>query len=372
MTISIGQLFVHIDNAILKVIREFLTNPFQFHGDSTIMHSWYHWARDSGKDLFFHTPAAVDAVPALLLRSEYATLLNYLDRGKTPSSGSIDYAFLNPDAIGRDGKIDTTLPALVGIEVGLHKSIDDMGDMTAPEAQAIVKPGDAAKVIREIRFRQMQAGYVLEFYDSPDEVNKAFTVYEIVKESLQVCDMLVRVVVIVHRGPRQSPMFAFHPKDWGETIAARIGREVVPLTADPRIDADRGHKTLSDFKQWCGPCNSALQDAISALPAVREGKRVLVYGRKSMTVNAGRTKAERVRIAQIGNRSSNHGESIYHISPQLATELASRQLPTDRITIPNDEDASFINTVTACLSAALAAFPTGDGDASQFEEVVDD
>ena len=350
------DLLPHIDQAVIQVISEFIGNPYQFHGDTAIMHSWYHWTRDSGRDLLFQPPYPGPA-RTLLLRSEHYTLLKYLDRGSKPSPGKIDYAIVRPDSIDRDGKIDAQKPVLIGIEVGISKALDDMGNMAAPVTEERVQPGDAAKLIREIRFKQMEAGYLLEFYDSREEANKAYELFEgvskAVRASLPETDARLRIAIIVYRGPALEPMAAFHPTEWGDLIRRGVQRPLAQLVRDPEIDADTRRKSLEEFKRWCGPCNAALQDAIAALPVLAGVPRARIYDRKSMSVNIGKSKSERRKIAQIGNKSCEHGESIFNISQWLRTELQARCMPGYRITIPPERDDAFIAAVIEAMGSAL-------------------
>ena len=353
--ITTADLCPHIDVALIQIIGEFLTNPVQFHGDTGIMHSWYHWMRDSGPDIFFQA-APGGAAKALLLWSEYYTQLPYLERGATPSQGRLDYALLRPEAVRSDGSVDETKPPLIGVEVGLGKAIDDMGDMTAPEDQKRVKPGDAAKLIREIRFKGMELGYLLEFYSSREEVNKAYTLSQEVRQVLAETGVQLRMAVVLRRNPREAAMVDFYPAEWGETIRAAVAANhaVVPMEFDKKIEADTARRNLEGFKKNCNPCNAALQDAIKTLPGLPRRSRPLYYGSKTMSINIRKTGEERVKIAQIGNKVFEHGECIFKIAKQFADELKIRGLPIDRIPIPLDKDQWFIQAITDSLSSVLS------------------
>ena len=246
----------------------------------------------------------------------------------------------------------------IGLEVGLGKSIDGMGDTSASVETRTVRPGDAAKLIREIRYQGMEAGYLLEFYANRFEVNKAHSVWENVRANLEGVADRLRAVVAVHHGWSELPMVEFHPSSWGDSIRPRLISEVRPLVRDESLDR-KGRIRFEDFLPRCGPCNSAIQRAIRELAPVVGVHDPFWYGPKTMTLNLD-IGGNRTPVVRIANGAYEHGECLGQIHPRLAAELSVRGIVGGMVPIPEDEDADFSNEFIAGLSASI----TPDRDTS--------
>ena len=92
-----------IEKSIRETIDAFLSNPFQFHGDTGIMHFLYHrMMTHCGDSVFKQSP---NGVKTLLLQSEHYTALPYLHKGNSPTSARMDYAFIDHASVPPDGKL---------------------------------------------------------------------------------------------------------------------------------------------------------------------------------------------------------------------------------------------------------------------------
>jgi hypothetical protein len=156
-----------IDRSIRETVDAFLSNPTQFHGDTGIMHFLYHRMMTHGGDSVFKQ--SPNGVKTLLLQSEHYTTLPYLQKGKSPTPARMDYAFLDQASVPPNGMLlKKNMPAAIGFEVGRNKAIEKMGQIEADCDCKTTKPGDAAKLIRELRCAGMGSAYLLEFYDGAE------------------------------------------------------------------------------------------------------------------------------------------------------------------------------------------------------------
>ncbi len=221
---DIVQTFLEwVEKAIAETAALFLKNPWQFHGDTGIMHYLYHRVLSHGGEDLFHR-AEPDGTVALLFESEHYTTEFYLHKGKRESPGKLDFALLDPGSVTREGHVrrgKRSSPAIAGIEVGLGKSVKKMGDMAAEEAAQKVRPGDAAKLIRAIKFGRLRHGFLLEFYSKPESERDARRVFNAV---LAAADGLAgfHFLVLVAGNNNLPPKASVYPGGW----KAKIGQTV--------------------------------------------------------------------------------------------------------------------------------------------------
>ena len=85
---DIEQAFLgRVEKAITETAILFLKNPWQFHGDTGIMHYLYHRVLSHGGEDLFHR-AEPDGTVTLMFESEHYTKEVYLRKGKRESPAS--------------------------------------------------------------------------------------------------------------------------------------------------------------------------------------------------------------------------------------------------------------------------------------------
>ena len=220
-----------IDIAVGDTIRAFLNNSLQFHGDTGIMHYFYHRMMTHGSELLF--AGCPNGVRALLLQSEQYTTLKYLQGGQTPSKGRLDFAVVDPNGVLPDGRVSVEAPLLIGFEVGRNKALDKMGEINAPCEEETTKPGDAVKLIRELRSGKMRTGYLLEFYTDQQFVGDAAYVFETVCAACNRLDVSGMHVLSVVRDNQGRGKVSLFPDAWRDRIQPGIGLAEPPPAPKP-------------------------------------------------------------------------------------------------------------------------------------------
>ena len=330
-----------ITRAIRETIPMFFCNPAQFHGDTGIMHFLYHRMMKHGEDKVFRTSKY--GKKTLLLQSEHYTSLPYLQKGITPTSARMDYAFLNPDSIPEDGNISRKrIPAMIGFEVGRNKNLEKMGNMLADHDCPNPKPGDAAKLIRELRFASMKSAYLLEFYDNAEYLDDAHTVLREVKSVCESLNLQGLNVIVAMKGENNvHGWVSAYPEDF----RMQLQLEYAPL---PENAPTIGSKTVphGKFMDYCGPCNKALLRQLKT-----EFPAECRWGRISMTIR--RSGCLWMRIT---NQEHPEGETIQEIHPTLA-EVFQKEgidiLDDDYVIFPESVDESFSKHVLDALQKVL-------------------
>jgi len=345
-----------LDKSIKDTAELFLKNPWQFHGDTGIMHYLYHRMLCNGERRLFHR-APPDGTDTLLFESEHYTKEAYLHRGEQESPGKLDFALLDPSSITREGRVRRGLPAIAGIEVGLDKRVKKMGDMTAERTARPVRPGDAAKLIRAIRFDRLRHGFLLEFYRDPASEGRARSVFKAV---LAAADGLAgfHVLVLVAGRGETPPKASVYPEQW----KANIGLEGYPeIKREASANQDVDLSSLERFQKHCGRGNLLLQAQLKALTEAHPHAVWLRYSQRrlprSMTV---RRLDDRHKITRITTRLRD-SETLCEIDPALTQALSRAGLPISdgRLRIPDEEDLDFVSKVIKALKTTLG-LPSGD------------
>jgi|GEM_PF-1798617 len=357
--LSVEQVLLEsLDKAITETAALFLKNPWQFHGDTGIMHYLYHRMLCNGEERLFHR-AAPDGAETLLFESEHYTQDLYLYSGQKESSGRLDFALLDPGSITGEGRVSRgqgRLPAIAGIEVGLEKTVEKMGDMTAEQTARSVRPGDATKLIRGIRFGQVRHGFLLEFYRDPASVGKARSVFNAVLAAVQGLAGL-HVLVLVAGNRNTPPKASVYPEPW----RARLGLSgCSEIELDRQANQDDGLSGLERFQKHIGRGNSFLQARLGELSKAHPRAVLLIYSRRpsprSMTIR----RIDHHLLTRITTRLD-APEELCEIDPALSQALLRAGLPLvdGRLRIPNEEDLDFVSRVIGALKTTLG-LPSGN------------
>ncbi len=168
----------------------------------------------------------------------------------------MDYAYVAPEYIPASGTIrGKHVAAHIGFEVGRNKGLAGMGDLAASRDCRNAQPGDATKLIRELKFSEMRAAYLLEFYDSIESLEDARDVVQAVTNAcgyLPAGKVLHLVVVVREEGGSAQSWIVRYPSDWlGDT---QLGIPELPLSVPPALIVGNG----TTFFEKCGPCSAAL------------------------------------------------------------------------------------------------------------------
>ena len=249
------------------------------------------------------------------------------------------------------------MPEIAGIEVGLDKSVVKMGAMAAEKAARSVRPGDAAKLIRAIRFGSMRHGFLLEFYRNPSSAGVARNVFNAV---LAAADDLggFRVLVLVAGNGISPPKACVYPEPWRATIGLEGYSEIEPEVANQ----DAGLSSFERFQKHCGRGNLLLQDQFKALRQTRPHVLRLRYSYESLPkkMSVRRPEYPHAVLTYITTRNTEH-EELCDIDSALAHALTRAGLPVvdGRLRIPDEEDFDFASKVTEALKTILG-LPAND------------
>lgn len=153
------QFIQAVDGSIIETVEAFVRFRPGFHGDTGIRDYLYHRLMTNLPNSGTHR--RTDGGGTLLAQAEWYTALKYRRTGEQPSPGRFDIGIPNPN------ELDLHKPhPLVTFECGRNKKavnllrgFDADGEHEGPE------PADITKLAREIRYRGLPYGYVLEFYD---------------------------------------------------------------------------------------------------------------------------------------------------------------------------------------------------------------
>lgn len=348
------------NKSIKETIEIFFKHPSGFHGDTGIQHYLYHRiltnasTTDSAK-IFWENPVN-SCERTLCFQSEVFTDCTYRNKGMKPGRGRFDMAFIEPPNIHANGYSfpHERLKALIAFEVGRNKDLKNMGDYNAPRDNKEPKPGDAAKIIRDLRFRDLKGGYILEFYDQSYNVSmrKAREVRDELRDFLDKVDEEIRCrLALSVSSPGRSPEIFLYPDSWSKQIALEYdilsnGSSEKPTLKDGRAG---NHITYEEFLLQCSEGGRALQEAIHNQYFK---KLKLLCGSKTMTVN----RHPKGRICRIGNNNDKCGECIYEITADFARmiNLRSPSLIIDgRIRIPLHIDDQFLELFISLLEEYL-------------------
>jgi hypothetical protein len=219
-------------------------------------------------------------------------------------------AFVEPPTIPEckgQNIADKRLKAVVAFDVGRNKKIGGMGTFEAPDKEDMPnkedmpKPGDAAKVIRDLRFGGLTTGYILEFFDlriqNAQALAKGLSNF---LKSIETIDCRIAICVLARRG---NPMVWFYPDGW----LSDLRKKYETFDIDKDVGANDGKKRnrvpYEEFLKMCGECNRHLQQDLHE----KYSKILkLLYGGKAMTVN----RRPKGLLFRIGNKFDSDGECI--------------------------------------------------------------
>lgn len=212
------------DKSIRQTIDMFFKYPSGFHGDTGLQHYLYHRILTNGRNAICWPSRRASGFKTLLCQCEVPTKMTYQgEEAKRPSPGNFDLAFVTPplNATNINSNSTRKLRALVAFELGRNKQIPSItGDYEAPKEKKNPRPGDAAKIIRDLRYGVLQVGYILEFFDwkGPANYQRA---QKIAKELSLYCyeigETSCRIAVAVIDGEGQG-YIRLYPPEWGVRI----------------------------------------------------------------------------------------------------------------------------------------------------------
>ncbi len=335
------------DKSVKETIKMFFKYPLGYHGDTGLQHYLYHRIfSNAGKSICWHSDNNSN-MRTLLFQSEIYTECKYRNTGKNKKSGRFDMAFVSPPA-DESKKAQKELKFLIAFEVGRNKSFKTMGDITAPQ-EVDAMPGDAAKIIRDLRFGELRAGYILEFFDQRTQGNirNAQKIAKELSRFLEEIDNIKCHIAISLFQPDGTPLVWFYPSSW----AHNLNMDYEQLNIEQPIPSPSQYKnriSYEEFLKLCGDCGRPLQEAIHEKYSQ---KLKLLYGGKTMTVNiqpAG-------RLFRIGNRNDKYGECIYEISDEIEFMLQQNidQFEVKKIFIPRSKDEKLIKSILEAISQYL-------------------
>jgi hypothetical protein len=325
--------FLQIANsAVRETVQAFFQHPYGFHGDTGIQNYLYHrLLTNAGTRAVWPTDPGFGK-STLLVQVELYTRLTYQNKGKSPSRGRFDLALVDGSKISEEDALPRgdKLPPVVAIEVGKNKEVPSiLGQMDAAEDEEAPMPGDAAKLIRELRFSGLKGGYLLEFFDDRTATASSYRTKEVSEKLASYLEKIgesrLRIVLATFRKDCEPEVWLY-PTTWAEQMDLPFGNSeqrdgLIPgkernvevqrwqsarSTIDEKEPPRRGSESRVSFAEFCGRCSEggrAIQNAFrSNLPS----RFSLVHGGLSMTVNL----KGGGRIARINNEWHSDGERI--------------------------------------------------------------
>jgi len=350
--------YLRISNdAIRDLISAFFLHPHGFHGDSGIQHYLYHrlLTRAGNRAIWppYTSQGSMAGCAYLLLRSERYTQLTYQNtKAKKPTQGRFDMAFIDPTSLPKryDIRPEKEPKAMVAFEVGKNKGEKKMGDFDKTILEKGPMPGDAAKIIRDIDSKHLEAGYVLEFYDGTKIKDQESVARKIATQLKPYADRIsenrLRIAFVLY-SPKTEPTVRLYPKEWEQEMSLPYKKLLMEPTsiAEKEIMSEK-RINFSQFRQRCGAGGVALQDELI------KHRCTLIYGGKTMTVNHNNG-----RLLRIRNRYDDHGECIFDMHPEVFKSLQKihTDVPdnTGYVRIPNEVDKRFIEAVIVGIEAAI-------------------
>ena len=303
---------VHLENAIIDTVREYVRNPYQFHGDTGISHYLYFSAHKRAGSLLY----SIKEPATLLLQSEQYTKLTYRNSGNGDSPGRFDFGVVDEETLPSYGPVAKRATTVIALEVGLGKKFENaVGDIAAAETAFAVHPADVAKVVRECCFRGLQFGYVMEFYP-PEQSQVAAMVLGRLQDAWNTVNDLRNVsnvlTLVVLGGSRHTPgLVSSWPSAWKANQAPL--HEFNDVTDVDRQRVSPGSRQEA-YLAHCGPCNLELQEQLRV--TMRRLGLTPNYGKRNMSF------PWRCRI-KVSNRQD-PPERIYDISPAVTKALEKR------------------------------------------------
>lgn len=375
--------YLRISNdAFRDLISAFFLHPYGFHGDSGIQQYLYHRLLTRAGNRAIWPPYTSQGSRAgcayLLLRSERYTQLTYQNtKAKKPTPGRFDMAFIDPTSLPKiyDIPPEKEPKAMVAFEVGKNKGEEKMGDVNKTISEEGPMPGDAAKIIRGIDSRHLEAGYVLEFYDGMKKVGKnrkGHTLYTKIKDQESVARKIatqlkpyadrisenrLRIAFVLYH-PSTEPTVGLYPKEWEQEMSLPYKKLLIEPTSIAEKETvslkkqkTKARITFTEFCQRCSPCGLALQNELCKY---FKNRCKLLYGGKTMTVNYNNR-----RLLRISNRYDDHGECISDMHPAVLESLQTNHTwvhdNSGYVRIPNEVDKRFNEAVIVGIESAISA-----------------
>lgn len=328
------------DKSVKETIEMFFKFPSGFHGDTGIQHYLYHRILfKAGSKIYWKHPDNPN-IQTLLFQSEVYTDCTYKSTGQQPGRGRFDMAFVEPPEDLRNDNIisQNRLKPLIAFEVGRNKGASALGDYEAPKEIADPKPGDATKIIRDLRFKSLYAGYILQFFDKSRISNfkKIQEVAKKLRDFLKKIEPINCHVALSVLNPGEEPKVWIYPESWSEEIRLEYEKldidkfDIKTKIKQPPRNLDANRITYEEFLERCGDCGRVLQEALSEKYTK---KLKLLYGSKTMTVN----EYPKGRLFRVGNKYDKNGERVYQISNQLiekTTQDFNKLIKYGKIEIP--------------------------------------
>lgn len=356
--------YLRISNdAIRDLISAFFLHPYGFQGgDSGIQHYLYHrLLTRAGKRAIwppYTSQGSMAGGAYLLLRSERYTQLTYQNtKAKKPTQGRFDMAFIDPTSLPKryDIRPEKEPKAMVAFEVGKNKGEKKMGDFDKTILEKGPMPGDAAKIIRDIDSKHLEAGYVLEFYDGTKIKDQESVARKIATQLKPYADKnpenQLRIAFVLYSS-KTEPTVRLYPEEWEQEMSLPYKK----LLMEPTSIAEK--ETMSEkminFSHFCQRCGAGGDELQNRLEKDLKNRCKLRYGGKTMTVNYNNR-----RLLRISNLYASHGECISDLHPAVLESLQTNHTwvhdNTGYVRIPNEVDKRFIEAVIAAIESAISA-----------------
>ena len=341
------------NKSIKETIEMFFKYPSGFHGDTGIQHYLYHRILSNASSKIYWEYAGNSNLQTLLFQSEVYTECTYQNKGNRPGRGRFDMAFIAPPIISNHDTIIAhgSLKPIIAFEVGRNKNVKLLGDYEAPREKVDSVPGDASKIIRDLRFGSLDTGYILEFFDRRIAMN-LYRGQQIAKELSNFIGQIEPInchIALSFLNPEGKARVWLYPPAWFKEIKIECEKldinQIIPSIKNYRAN----RIPYEEFLVKCGDCGQALQETLNKKYS---DKLKLLYGKKTMTVN----KRPKGCLFRVGNKQDIYGECVYDISDQLikkTVQHANKLINNGRINIPQNRDDKFISLVLNLLSAYL-------------------
>jgi len=342
--------FLNISDASVKdTIEMFFKYPSGFHGDTGLQHYLYHRIFSNAEERIFWQSSNDSNIRTLLFQSEVYTECKYLKKGKSKKPGRFDMAFISPP-LDKNRKSPEKLKPFIAFEVGRNKSLKIMGDINASQEADAPTPGDAAKIIRDLRFGKLKAGYILEFFDrrTPRDIQNARKVAKELGGFLERIENIKCHISICLFQPNDEPLVWLYPDSWADNL--NLDYEQLSFEQPiPSLSKCKNRISHEVFFELCGDCGRSLQETIYE-KYFKELR--LLYGGKTMTLNQLKPKSCFLRIS---NKFEKKGEKIRDFSDQMKNIFVQNKIPVidGTVTVPEEKNESLIQLILLSISKYL-------------------
>jgi len=203
------------DKSVAETIEAFLKYPSGFHGDTGLQHYLYHRILSNASSRIYWTSPSDATQQTLIFQSEIYTKCTYKKTGVKAGRGRFDMAFIEPprNVTRRNTWSQNGRKAVIAFEVGRNKRESWMGEYRAPQEKSDPQPGDAAKIIRDLRFGGLKGGYILEFFDQSQVANAQMIAKKLSNflDSIEKINCHLAIAVMTSRG---NPLIWLYPSCW--------------------------------------------------------------------------------------------------------------------------------------------------------------